>query len=101
VTDKLGEKNYSGLRGSLRYNPNDKIDWVVTGDYTYENRSNAASVLTVDDTTKTDGINFICGPRCTYASWYMDAGGQAAQSYSMPRNTVFSGWGVSSNLRLA
>jgi iron complex outermembrane receptor protein len=55
-------------------------------------------VLTVDDTTKTDGINFMCGPRCTYASWYMDAGGQAAQSYSMPRNTVFSGWGVSSNL---
>ena len=70
----------------------------MTGDYTYENRSNAASVVTVDDTTKTDGINFICGPRCTYASWYMDAGGQAAQSYSMPRNTVFSGWGVSSNL---
>ncbi|MCW1985862.1 UNVERIFIED_ORG: iron complex outermembrane receptor protein [Sphingomonas sp. R1F5B] len=98
VTGKLGEKNYSGLRGSLRYNPNDRIDWVVTGDYTYENRSNAAGVVTVDDTTKTDGINFMCGPRCTYASWYMGAGGQAAQSYSMPRNTVFSGWGVSSNL---
>jgi cytochrome c-type biogenesis protein CcmH/NrfG len=33
---QAGRKNYSGLRGSLRYNPNDKIDWVVTGDYTYE-----------------------------------------------------------------
>ena len=98
ITGKLGEKNYSGLRGSLRYNPNDKIDWVVTGDYTYENRSNAASVISTIDTTKTDGIDFRCGPRCTYASWYLDAGGQAGQAYTMPRNTLFSGWGVSSNL---
>lgn len=43
VVDKLGEKNYAGLRASVRYNPSDAIDWIVTGDYTYEKRNNAAA----------------------------------------------------------
>jgi iron complex outermembrane receptor protein len=98
VVDKLGERNYSGIRGTLRYNPNDTVDWLVTGDYTYENRTNAAGVITVTDTTKTDGVNFTCGRFCTYASWYLPAGGQAGQAYNMPNTTKFSGWGVSSNL---
>ncbi|MCJ2181813.1 TonB-dependent receptor [Novosphingobium sp. 1949] len=99
VMDKLGEKGYAGVRGALRFNPNDKLDWTVIGDYSYEKHTNAANVLTIDDTSKTDGINFICGKRCTYADFYVPAGGDASQSYSMPNETMFTGWGVSSNLK--
>jgi len=98
VVDKLGEKGYAGLRGSLRYNPNDKIDWTIIGDYTYEKHTNAANVNTVNDTSKTDGVNFICGKFCTYADFYVPAGGQVGQAYYMPNETKFTGWGVSSNL---
>jgi iron complex outermembrane receptor protein len=100
VVAKLGEKNYSGIRGSLRYNPNDKIDWVVTGDYTYENRTNAPGVVTQSTPAKTGGVDFTCGRFCTYANWYLPAGGQATQAYYMPNTTKFTGWGVSSNLTL-
>ncbi|MFM2371989.1 MAG: hypothetical protein RIS85_1711 [Pseudomonadota bacterium] len=98
VVDKLGEKSYSGLRGSLRYNPNDTIDWTVTGDYTYENRTNAAGVMSATLPAKTGGVDFTCGKFCTYADWYMPAGGQATQAYYNPNSTKFEGWGVSSNL---
>lgn len=98
VAAKLGEKNYTGVRASLRFNPNDKLDWVVIGDYTYENRTNAANVISNIDTTKTDGINFMCGKHCTYADFYVPAGGQAKQGYFMPNTTMFSGWGVSSDI---
>jgi len=98
VVDRLGERNYAGLRGSLRYNPNDQFDWTITGDYTYENRTYAAGVLTVDDVSKTGGVDFTCGRWCTYADWYMPAGGQAGQAYYMPNTVKFKGWGVSSNM---
>ncbi|QGP80980.1 TonB-dependent receptor [Sphingobium sp. CAP-1] len=98
VTDKLGGKNYTGVRGSLRFAPNDKLDWTVIGDYTYEKQTNAANVLTLNNTAKTDGINFMCGRFCTYASFYVPAGGQVSESYYMPNETMFTGWGVSSNL---
>ncbi|ABD27239.1 TonB-dependent receptor [Novosphingobium aromaticivorans DSM 12444] len=98
VVAKLGEKNYSGIRGSLRYNPSDTIDWIVTGDYTYENRTNAAGVMSATDPSKTGGVDFTCGKFCTYASWYMPEGGQATQAYYNPNTTKFEGWGVSSNL---
>ena len=98
VVDKLGERNYAGLRGSLRFNPNDQLDWTITGDYTYENRTYAAGVITVDDTSKTGGVDFTCGRFCTYADWYLPAGGQAGQAYYMPNTVKFTGWGVSSNL---
>lgn len=98
VVAKLGEKSYSGIRGSLRYNPNDNIDWVVTGDYTYENRTNAAGVMSASNPALTGGVDFSCGKFCTYASFYMPAGGQATQAYYSPNTTKFEGWGVSSNL---
>ncbi|MDE2561449.1 MAG: TonB-dependent receptor [Sphingomonadales bacterium] len=100
VMDKLGEKNYAGLRASLRYNPSDKFDWILTGDYTYEKRTNAAGVMTKDNTAKTDGIDFTCGRFCTYANWFLDAGGQATQAYYMPNKTKFTGWGLSSDLTI-
>ena len=98
VTAKLGERSYSGIRGSLRYNPGDNIDWIVTGDYTYENRTNAAGVMSATNKALTGGVDFTCGRFCTYANFYMPAGGQATQAYYSPNTTKFEGWGVSSNL---
>jgi iron complex outermembrane receptor protein len=97
VTDKLGGKT-TPVRGSIRYQPNDKLDWVVIGDSTREHQTNAANVLTIDNTAKTNGINFMCGRYCTYANFYVPAGGQVSQPYDMPNKTLFTGWGVSSNL---
>ncbi|WP_338466674.1 TonB-dependent receptor [Novosphingobium sp. ZN18A2] len=98
VVGKLGEKNYAGVRASVRYNPSDNFDWIVTGDYTYEKRLNAAGVITADNTATSDGIDFTCGRFCTYANWYLPAGGQAPAAYYMPNTTKFTGWGVSSNM---
>jgi iron complex outermembrane receptor protein len=106
VIDKLGEKGYAGIRGSLRYNPSDAIDWVVSADYTREDRTNAAEILT---TAGTVGFPFgglaglptsqyLCGKFCTYTSFYAPAGGQVTKGYTMPNSTKFEGWGVSSNL---
>ena len=102
VMSKLGGVNYSGLRGALRYNPNDKLDWTVIGDYSYESRPNAAEVLTnVGSQLFGPAVpaNYICGRFCTYANFTAPAGGQAGAPYSTPNNTMFTGWGVSSNLK--
>ncbi|MDE2597369.1 MAG: TonB-dependent receptor [Sphingomonadales bacterium] len=94
VMSKFGEVNYSGVRAALRFNPNDKIDYTVTGDYTYENRTNAAEVVTQ---TNAATANAICGRFCNYASFYLPAGGQVSAGYFMPNTTKFEGWGVSGN----
>lgn len=96
VISRFGEVNYSGVRGALRFAPNDMIDWTVIGDYTFENRANAAEVVTQVNAAK--GVsNAICGPFCNYASYYLPAGGQALQGYFMPNTTRFEGWGFSSS----
>ena len=93
VMADLGEVNYAGLRGALRFNPSDAIDFTVTADYTREDRNNAAEVV-----TQTNGLNrVICGRFCTYASFYLPAGGQVGQGYFMPNTTKFDGWGISAN----
>jgi iron complex outermembrane receptor protein len=97
VMSKLGEVNYSGLRGALRYNPSEKFDLVVTADYTHEDRANAAEVVTQTNATTTRAI---CGRFCTYASFYLPAGGQVSQGYFMPNTTKFEGWGVSANMTI-
>ncbi|MEQ1495802.1 MAG: TonB-dependent receptor [Novosphingobium sp.] len=108
VMSKLGEVNYSGVRGALRLRPTDGIDITITADYTYENRTNAGEVVTQ---TNAAMAPFMCGPRCTYASFYLTANdltpgagapgpwGQVAQGYFMPNTTKFDGWGISSNAR--
>jgi iron complex outermembrane receptor protein len=96
VMEKLGEKNYSGVRGALRYN-NDTVDFTLAADYTHEDRSNAAEVVTQ---TIAATANAYCGKFCTYASFYLPAGGQVGQGYFMPNQTEFDGWGVSGNLTI-
>lgn len=94
VMSKLGEINYSGIRGALRWNPSEAWDYTITADYTREDRSNAAEVVT---TARADVANSICGQFCTYASFYLPAGGQVSAGYFMPNTTKFDGWGISGN----
>jgi iron complex outermembrane receptor protein len=98
VVDKLGERNYAGIRASLRFNPTDAFDWTITGDYTKEERTSSAGVITTANPALTGGVNFTCGRFCTYASWYAPAGGQATAPYYQPNDVEFEGWGISSNI---
>jgi iron complex outermembrane recepter protein len=109
VIDKLGEKNYAGVRAALRYNPGDNFDLILAADYTYENRTNAAEVLTTVNPAVVSA-NYLCGKFCTYANFYAPANvpppgasgpgpyGQALAAYSMPNTTKFDGYGFSANL---
>ncbi|MEY2943044.1 MAG: hypothetical protein RLY97_1058, partial [Pseudomonadota bacterium] len=96
VIDKLGERNYSGIKGSLRYHPNDSVDMVVSADYTHEDRTNAAEVVTTVNTAVVSGT-YLCGRYCTYANFFAPAAGQATSPYYMPNRTKFDGWGISAN----
>ncbi len=99
LIDKLGEKNYSGVRGALRYNPSDNFDWVFAVDYTHENRTNAAEVVTRLNPGLATPLPaaYLCGKFCTFANFYAPAGGKALAGYNMPNRTKFDGWGMSSN----
>ena len=111
VIDKLGEKNYAGVRGSLRWNPSDKLDVMIIGDYAYENRTNAAEVVTTVNPARTS-TSFLCGKYCTYANFYASGNtpppglsipgpwGQVAEGYAMPNKTKYEGWGVSGHITL-
>ncbi|MEI6641796.1 MAG: TonB-dependent receptor [Novosphingobium sp.] len=108
LIDKLGEKGYAGVRGALRFNPNDAIDYTVTGDYTYESRTNAAEVVTSVNPAKVSST-YLCGRYCTFANFYAKGNtappglsipgpwGQVKDGYYMPNRTKFTGWGVSGN----
>jgi iron complex outermembrane recepter protein len=97
LVDKLGEKNYAGLRLALNYNPSDKIDWTVIGDYSYEDRTNSGDVITI---TTPAFAPYICGPRCTYANFFAPAGNQLLSPQTMPNKTTFKGWGISNNVKI-
>lgn len=94
VVDRLGEINYSGVRGSVLYEPAPGIEALVIADYQRSHRTSAAEVPIV---ATGDAANFLCGPFCTYASWYMPGAGQIGDWNSGNRN-LFSGWGVSGHL---
>ncbi len=97
LVDKLGEKNYAGLRLALNYSPTDSIDWTVIGDYSNEDRTNSGDVVTI---TTPAFASYICGPRCTYANFFAPAGNQLLAPQTMPNTTTFKGWGVSSNFKI-
>jgi iron complex outermembrane recepter protein len=108
VIDKLGEKNYAGLRAALRFNPSDRFDIVLAADYTRENRTNAAEVVTTVNPAVVSP-SYLCGKFCTYANFYAPGNvpppgltgagpwGQALAAYSMPNRTKFDGYGFSAN----
>ena len=100
VIDRLGEKNYSGIRGSVRYNPSDNFDLVLAADYTSEKRTNAAEVVTRVSATSWSVADpsYICGKFCNFASFKVPAGGNVTSPYEMPNTTDFSGYGFSANM---
>jgi iron complex outermembrane recepter protein len=93
---RLGEKNYSGLRAAVRMEPADNIDFTVIADYSKENRTNAAEVVTRTIPATAD---FRCGRLCTFASFSLPAGGQIG-AWSPGNKTKFTGWGVSGHLNV-
>lgn len=99
VIDKLGEKGYAGLRGSLRYNPGDNFDLVIIGDYTHEERTNAAEVISLINPARITNA-YACGRFCTYANFYAPPGGQVSQGYEMPNRLKFDGYGFSANMTI-
>jgi iron complex outermembrane receptor protein len=82
---KLGDTDFKGVRGQLRYNPSDKFDVTLIGDYTYQNQNNSPEVLTVSSDP-----NYICGKKCTYADF------STANSKFQNTNS-YKGGGVSLN----
>jgi iron complex outermembrane recepter protein len=111
LIDKLGEKNYAGIRGAVRYNPSDNFDLVIAADYTTENRTNAAEVVTTVNPAVVSP-RYLCGRFCTYANFYAPGNvpppglaipgpyGQVKDGYNMPNRTKFDGWGISGNLTI-
>ncbi|HWW66048.1 MAG TPA: TonB-dependent receptor [Sphingomonadaceae bacterium] len=81
VLAKEGEVNYQAVRGQLRWEPSDAIEVNLTGDYTYDDRVIAGSVLTYANYTGAGQINpypnqsiryderFICGKYCNYSTF--------------------------------
>ncbi|MXO65387.1 TonB-dependent receptor [Altericroceibacterium endophyticum] len=84
----LGNTNYSGLRGALRWEASPDVDLMVIADYQNSDRYSAGEVQLVGPS------QFDCGKYCTYANWFLPAAGQAGAYYTSNRNK-FSGWGVS------
>ena len=112
-----GDVGYEAVRGMLRYNPNDKLDVVISGDYTHSSHHNSAQVLLYannanPNVTTSNGLpydsRFICGRFCNY-----DTNGQNAANFvaglipglngfpmsatSGSENAVLTSWGVSGN----
>jgi len=93
VVDRLGGINYSGVRGALRYQ-GAAIDIQIVADYQRSDRTSAGEVPIV---TEGDTANFMCGPTCTYASWFLPAFGMAGDWNTGNRNK-FTGWGISGHV---
>jgi iron complex outermembrane recepter protein len=108
VVAKLGEVNYSGVRGALRYNPSDKFDLTVSADYTHEDHTSAGEVGTralpitffLSPLIGKTPTSVLCGPYCSYASFYAPAGGQVAAAYNTPNRVKYDGWGISANMTI-
>ena len=115
---KEGDVGYKAVRGILRYNPNERLDVTISGDYTKDQHHNAAQVLLYANNTNpnvqtSNGLpydsRFICGPFCNY-----DTTGQSASTFvaglipalnglpfqatSGSELSIYSSWGVSGKL---
>lgn len=115
-----GDLGYRALRGILRYNPGDRLDIMLSGDYVKDERHAPATVLIYGDNTNpnvltTNGLpldnRFVCGRFCNYtttgqpaASWVGTAipeldGFPLSSSYGSEL-TNYESWGVSGNIAL-
>ncbi len=109
-----GEVDYLAGRAQLRYQPSDRIDINIIGDYTHDDRNAAAGILLFADNKVNPNIRgnatavpydsrFICGHYCNYASYFSPAGawktppvaGYPLLETRGEGRTKFNGWGLS------
>nr|WP_243415207.1 TonB-dependent receptor [Altererythrobacter segetis] len=113
VVARDGQVNYQAVRGQLRYNPSDRIDINIIGDYTNDDRTDAASILlqanNANPNIRGNAVNvpydsrFVCGRYCNYASYFSPAGAwltPPVAGYPLIETrgdgrTKFKGWGLS------
>jgi len=83
----LGDVGYRALRGILRYNPSDRLDIMLSADYSHDSHHNGAEVLLYGNNLNpnvqtTNGLpldsRFICGKWCNYTTTGSPAGTFAA-----------------------
>lgn len=77
VVGNYGDVGYKALRGILRYNPSDRFDVMLSGDYIRDSRNSSAEVLLYGangnpNTFAAPGVpldsRFVCGRYCNYAT---------------------------------
>lgn len=115
---KLGDVGYKALRGILRYNPSDKLDVMISADYTKDSHNNGAEVLLYANNPNpnvqtVNGLpydsRFICGRWCNYTSTGQEAGSFVAglipplngfplAATTGQQSSDYEGWGVSGNI---
>jgi len=125
VLAREGEVGFQAVRGQLRWQPNDRIDVNIIGDFTNDDRTTGGSVLLArtsaagafsspnypsppNPAARIFDINpfaadipydarFICGKYCNYAS-YMSGPDNGLPLATVDGRTKFKGWGVSGQI---
>ena len=117
---KLGDVGYTALRGIARYNPSDRVDVMISADYTKDSHNNGAEVLLYGNNANpnvqtVNGLpydsRFICGRWCNYTSTGQEAGsfvaglipplnGLPLAATTGQQSSDYEGWGVSGNVDL-
>ncbi|MEC3948114.1 TonB-dependent receptor [Sphingobium sp. HWE2-09] len=119
---KLGGVGYQAIRGILAWQPTDKLDVTVIGDYTRDEHTIAGEVLLDTATINSPNTNpapgipydnrFICGRYCNYIGTGQPAGvwtppipvdpfGAAGTPLAATQGTdrsLYKGWGVSGQI---
>lgn len=122
VMAREGEVNFQAVRGQLRWQPTDRLDVNIIGDYTHDDRTVGGSVLLrrenaagavaspnypfpPNPAARVFDINpfaadiayderFVCGPYCNYAT-YMSLPDNGLPLDVVNGRTKYDGWGVS------
>ncbi|QNA84203.1 TonB-dependent receptor [Sphingomonas sp. So64.6b] len=117
---KLGGVGYQAIRGILRWQPSDKLEVTLIGDYTHDEHTIAGEVLLTTATVNSPNTNaapgvpydnrFVCGPYCNYITTGQPAGtfsappvvpganGKALAATSGTDRSLYDGWGVSGQI---
>ena len=73
----LGDTGYRALRGSLRFNPSDQLDMLLSADYIRDHHNNGAEILLYGNQTNPNSntqnglpldSRFLCGKWCNYTT---------------------------------